>query len=64
MKKNVMILGNALIVLIILGLTLLYVNNEHKRMFSAQTEAFENMTVAMESVTTNYLWFLPENVGI
>ena len=55
MKKNVMILGNALIVLIILGLTLLYVNNEHKRMFSAQTEAFENMTVAMESVTTNYL---------
>lgn len=53
LKKNVMILGNALIVLIILGLTLLYVNNEHKRMFSAQTEAFENMTVAMESVTTN-----------
>ena len=55
MKKSVMILGNALIVLIILGLTLLFVSNEHKRMFAAQTEAFENMTVAMESVTTNYL---------
>ena len=55
LKKNVMILGNALIVLIILGLTLLFVSNEHKRMFAAQTEAFENMAVAMESVTTNYL---------
>ena len=56
MKKSVMILGNALIILIILGLTIFYVSSEHKRMFSAQTEAFENMTVAMENVTTNYLW--------
>ena len=55
MKKSVMILGNALIILIILGLTVFYVSSEHNRIFSAQTEAFENMTVAMESVTTNYL---------
>ena len=55
MKKTAMILGNALIVLVILGLTLFYVSSEHKRMFSSHTEAFKNMTVAMESVTTNYL---------
>ena len=54
-KKNLMILGNALIVLVIIGLTLLFVSNEHKRMYSAETEAFENMTLAMENVTTNYL---------
>ena len=55
MKKNLMILGNALIVLVIIGLTLLFVSNEHKRIYSAETEAFENMTLAMENVTTNYL---------
>ena len=55
MKKITIILGNTLIVMIILGLTLFYISNENKRMFSAQTEAFENMTVAMENVTTNYL---------
>ena len=55
MKKNLMILGNALIVVVIIGLTLLFVSNEHKRIYSAETEAFENMTLAMENVTTNYL---------
>ncbi|MDT3390009.1 MAG: response regulator [bacterium] len=55
MKKNLMILGNALIVLVIIGLTLLFVSNEHKRIYSAETEAFENMTLAMENVATNYL---------
>jgi len=54
-KKNLMILGNALIVVVIIGLTLLFVSNEHKRIYSAETEAFENMTLAMENVTTNYL---------
>ena len=56
MKKGVIILlGNVLIVLAILGLTLLYVRNEHRKTLSSQTEAIKNMTVAMESVTTNYL---------
>ena len=55
MKKSAMLIGNVLIVLTILGFTLFYVNSEHKRTVSNQTEAFENMTVAMESVTTNYL---------
>jgi len=54
-KKNLMILGNALIVVVIIGLTLLFVSNEHKRIYSAETEAFENMTLAMENVATNYL---------
>ncbi len=55
MKKSMMILGNVLIILAILALTLTYVDSEQKRMLFSQTEAFENMTVAMESVTTNYL---------
>ena len=55
MKKSAMILGNALIVLVILVLTLFYTNGEHRRMFRTRTEAFADMTVAMESVTTNYL---------
>ena len=55
LKKNLMILGNALIVLVILAFTFMYVSSEHRRIFSAETEAFENMTVAMEYVTTNYL---------
>ena len=55
MKKSAMLIGNVLIVLTILGFTLFYVNGEHKRTLSSQTEAFKNMTVAMESVTTNYL---------
>ena len=55
MKKSLMILGNALIVLTVLVLIVVYVSSEQKRTFLSQTEAFENMTVAMESVTTNYL---------
>lgn len=55
MKKSVMILGNALIVGLLLGLTLSYVSSENKITVATQTEAFANMTVAMESVTTNYL---------
>ena len=55
MKKNLMILGNALIVLMILFLIALYIRIEQKNNLSSQTEAFGNMTVAMENMTTNYL---------
>ena len=55
MKKSLMILGNLLIVLAILAVVMLYVGNERARMIASKTEAFENMTAAMESVTTNYL---------
>ena len=50
-----MILGNLLIIIAIMAFITLYVGNERKRMITSKTEAFENMTVAMESVTTNYL---------
>ena len=55
MKKSLMILGNLFIILAIMAFVLLYVGSEQQRMIASQTEAFENMTVAMESVTTNYL---------
>ncbi|MBQ9810908.1 MAG: response regulator [Spirochaetales bacterium] len=55
MKRILMILGNLLIVSIILVLVLVYVNAEQKRIRASQTESVENMTIAMENVTTNYL---------
>ena len=55
MKKSLMILGNILIILAILAFVTLYIGSERQRLISSKTEAFENMTVAMESVTTNYL---------
>ena len=55
MKKMPVLAGNFLIILTILGLTLFYVRGERLRSLSAKTTAFENMTVAMENVTTNYL---------
>ena len=55
MKRILMILGNVMIVTIILVLVLVYVNAEQKRILASQTESFENMTIAMENVTTNYL---------
>ena len=55
MKKSLMILGNVIIILAILAFVMLYVSSEQQRMTASKTEAFENMTVAMESVTTNYL---------
>ena len=55
MKKNLMILGNTLIVFLILFLIALYIRIEQKNNLSSQTEAFGNMTVAMENMTTNYL---------
>ncbi len=36
MKKSAMILGNALIVLVILGLTLFYTSGEYRRMYQAR----------------------------
>ena len=55
MKKSLMLLGNVVIVLVILGLILFNVSSEQKNLYSTRSEAFENMTVAMGSVTTNYL---------
>ncbi|MBQ8137458.1 MAG: hypothetical protein IJ174_08505, partial [Clostridia bacterium] len=55
MKKSLMILWNVLIIFAIMGFVLIYVGNEQQRMTASKTEAFQNMTVAMESVTTNYL---------
>ena len=55
MKKNWMLIGNIAIVLAILALILFYVRSEQEKMLVSETEAFGNMTVAMESVTTNYL---------
>ena len=55
MKKSLIILGNLLIILAVLAFVMLYVGNERQRMIVSKTEAFENMTVAIESVTTNYL---------
>ena len=55
MKKRLMILGNLLIVLAILAFVVFYVSGERHKMITSKTEAFENMTAAMESVTTNYL---------
>lgn len=50
-----MIVGNIIIFLAILVFVLLDIESEQQRMLASKTEAFENMTVAMESVTTNYL---------
>ncbi len=55
MKKRLTILGNVAIILAILAFVMLYVGSEQQRIAASKTEAFENMTVAMESVTTNYL---------
>ena len=55
MKKGLMVLWNVLIILAILVFVMIYVGNEQQKMTASKTEAFENMTVAMESVTTNYL---------
>ena len=55
MKKSLMILGNVLIVLVTLVLVSLYVGTEQRKSMAARTEAFENLTVAMENVTANYL---------
>ncbi len=55
MKKTLILIGNILIVVLLLILTLFHVSNEQKRNFSTKTVAFENMTVAMENVATNYL---------
>ncbi len=55
MKKSLMILGNVLIILAIMAFVSLYVSSEQQNMTASKTEAFENMTVAMERVTTNYL---------
>ncbi len=55
MKKSIVVLGNILIVLSVLISVIFDVIREHRIMLTSKTEAFGNMTAAMESVTTNYL---------
>ncbi|MBR5426083.1 MAG: response regulator [Clostridiales bacterium] len=55
MKRSLMLLGNIVIVLVILGLILFNVSSEQKNLYSTRSEAFGNMTVATGNVTTNYL---------
>ncbi len=55
MKRSLMILGNTLIVVVILLLVATYVSVDQKNVLSSRTEAFENITLAMENVTANYL---------
>ncbi len=54
-RKRLIVAANLLIVAGILLFVGQYAARESRNMRAAQTEAFENMTVAMESVTTNYL---------
>ena len=55
MKKNLIILSNVLIVLAIVAFVVLYAGHAQQQLVASKTEAFENMTVAMENITTNYL---------
>ena len=55
MKKSLMILGNILIILVVLAAVILDVYSERQWVLKTKRTDFENMTVAMESVTTNYL---------
>ena len=55
MKKGLMLIGNILIIVAVLSFVTISVHNEQDREILSKTEAFGNMTVAMESVTTNYL---------
>ena len=55
MKKTLILIGNILIIALLLVLIMFHVSREQKRNFSTKTAAFENMTVAMENVATNYL---------
>ena len=50
-----MILGNILIILVVLAAVILDVYSERQWVLRTKRTDFENMTVAMESVTTNYL---------
>ena len=55
MKKNSIILVNVLIVASILAFVVYYARNQSREIVAAKTTSFENMTVAMEQITTNYL---------
>ena len=55
MMKTLTLMGNILIVALLLVLIMFHVSREQQRNFSTKTAAFENMTVAMENVATNYL---------
>ena len=55
MKRSFLILGNILIILAVLVAVFLDVRSEQEWRLETKREDFENMTVAMESVTANYL---------
>ena len=55
MKRKLVILGNLLIVAAVIAFVVLYTGNERQRNLAARTDAFSNMTAAMENITTNYL---------
>ena len=56
MKKNLLIiLANIAIMLGILVFVVFYAGRDRRADFRARTEGFQNMTVAMERVTANYL---------
>ena len=55
MKRIGIVLTNVLIMIGILLFVALYVGKEQRKLTAAQVAAFEDMTVAMERVTANYL---------
>ena len=55
MKRYRIVLINLLIILGILTFLTRYVNNERMKITASQIASFEDMTVAMERVTANYL---------
>ena len=55
MKKGLIIFGNVLIVASILIFVILYAGNQQRRELTSRTEAFGNMTTAMDQVSNNYL---------
>ena len=55
MKKNRIVLVNILLIAGIIAFVVFYTQSERKKLLDRQTETFENMTVAMEQVTANYL---------
>ncbi len=55
MKKSLLIIGNILIILAVLVAVFLDVRSEQQWRLATKREDFENMTIAMESVTANYL---------
>ncbi len=54
-KKYGIILTNVVIVLGIILFVIAYANRQRHEILAARVETFENLTLAMEQVTANYL---------